>query len=73
MADHTSVAVAVRDAAHAQQMSDARLAELAFIPRSSLIRKLAGVSEFKVSELIRIGDALGIDPADFLRTTQVAA
>lgn len=63
----------VIEARGASQVSDARLAELALIPRSSLIRKLAGVSEFKVSELIRIGDALGVEPADLLRDVSAAA
>lgn len=66
MAEHASIPGAIRRAAANQEISDARLAELSLIPRTSLLRKLAGVSEFTVSELIRIADALKVSPADLI-------
>lgn len=54
-------------------ISEAELSRRTLIPRSTLARKLAGVTEFTLSELIRVADALDVEPARFIAAAGDAA
>jgi transcriptional regulator with XRE-family HTH domain len=66
MPNTSEVPATIRRITQQRAISDARLAELSAMARASLVRKLAGGSDFTVSELIRIADALGVEPATLL-------
>jgi transcriptional regulator with XRE-family HTH domain len=50
--------------------TNAGLAEATGIPRSTLIRSLKGLRPFRVTELARLGDVLGVPYAEFLTAPQ---
>lgn len=47
-------------------LTRSEIAEKAFIPRTTLNRKIAGAGEFTLTEISSIALALGIDPAELL-------
>lgn len=53
-------------------ISEAELSRRSLIPRSTLARKLAGATEFTLSELIRLADALGVEPSRFVAAGSAA-
>ena len=66
--DTTTAAVAHRvDAARrAQGVAVLPLSDATGIPRTTLTRQLAGLAEFKVSDLMRISRHLNVNAADML-------
>ncbi len=66
----------IRDAIKATMrtagVSGAALSREAFIPRSTLARKLVGASEFTVTELIRVADALRVPLRDLIAPADAA-
>lgn len=56
----------VADARDKNGTSDAALAEATGIPRSTLQRSLLGLRPFRVTELARLGTALGVAYAEWL-------
>lgn len=63
----------VEDARRQADVTPFALARKAGIPRSTLIRKLDGHDDFRLSELARIADALGADYSKWLRELAKAA
>ena len=57
-----SIAVSVRDCLADASRSQKSLADETGIPYATLTRKLQGKSEFSLSELVVISEALGVAP-----------
>lgn len=70
--DHTTAAL-VCQAMEERGVSQLKLAEVTRIPRTTLMRRLAGDSSFTVNELDRIAAALSIDAPALLNGAVVAA
>lgn len=66
MTDAAQVSRTIDEHRRTAGISTARLADEAAIARTTLIRKLAGGSDFTVHELIRIAAALGVPVVDLL-------
>lgn len=60
----------VADARDKNGATNAGLAESTGIPRTTLIRSLNGDRPFRVSELARLGNVLGVPYAEFLTAPQ---
>ena len=52
---------------HSQGMSLYRLSERAHIPRTTLRNQLAAAAEFKVEQLFKVCEALGLTMSELLR------
>jgi len=63
---------AIRDTMTKRGISEARLSADALIPRSTLTRKLAGVSPISVEELFRIAAALDLTLRDLIAPADAA-
>lgn len=64
---NAAVAASVESSARRAGLAEATLALAADIDSSALADRLSGVEEFTVSELVRIGIATDVAPADLLR------
>jgi hypothetical protein len=62
-----AVAGAVAEAIAANGHTQLSVSEATGIPRTTLLRRLGGVTPFTVAELAAIADFLGMAAADFLK------
>lgn len=62
----SEVARAVASAISRADQSQVAVSDATGIPRTTLIRRLAGSSPFTTAELSAIGELLQVDPRDFL-------
>lgn len=68
-----SVAEVVREAMERVGESAKHLAEVTLIPRTTLVRRLAGTSPFTIPELERIASVLGTTVTQILAEASAAA
>lgn len=61
----------ITDRIEAKRLADgisvASLAEKTAIPRQTLTRRLSDPASFTLTEITRVADVLGLDPADLMR------
>ncbi|TFD80680.1 XRE family transcriptional regulator [Cryobacterium sp. Sr8] len=69
----TAIALKVDAARRAKGVGKLPLATAAGIPISTLTRMLSGNNDFKFSNLLRVAEALDVDPATWLRDDTGAA